>query len=322
MKSIFASALLAVAGFAIRLQEPTGAEIADFEAEFEEAIKSGMTEEQIWDEAVEMYCDENDCSDFNTEDEELIKGHLAKMEGGDKKKGGKKGDKKDGKKGTELAQDADAKVEAEAKKMWKKMSKKEQAEAEKAIEGLDTSELEDLKAESRKAVALAQDADAKVEAEAKKMWKKMSKKEQAEAEKAIEGLDTSELEDLKAEARKEVKLAQKPAKGEKPAPKGEMDLGMTEAEIEAAIDEWCAENSCPDVDECASDDEDCFEAAMDAFCEDHSCSDNWSGDDLVTDNWSGDDVSGDEKPAPKGDKPAPKGDKPAPKGDKPAPKEE
>ena len=119
MKSIFASALLAVAGFAIRLQEPTGAEIADFEAEFEEAIKSGMTEEQIWDEAVEMYCDENDCSDFNTEDEELIKGHLAKMEGGDKKKGGKKGDKKDGKKGTELAQDADAKVEAEAKKMWK-----------------------------------------------------------------------------------------------------------------------------------------------------------------------------------------------------------
>ena len=52
MKSIFSAALLAVAGFAIRLQEPTGAEIADFEADFEEAIKSGMTEEQIWDEAI------------------------------------------------------------------------------------------------------------------------------------------------------------------------------------------------------------------------------------------------------------------------------
>ena len=183
-----------------------------------------------------MYCNDHSCSDFDSEDEEAIKGHLAKMEGGDKKKGGKKPAK------------------------------------------------------------LAQDADAKVEAEAKKMWKKMSKKEQAEAEKAIEGLDTSELEDLKAEARKEVKLAQKPAKGEKPE-----GPAPTDAEIEAAIDEWCAENSCPDVDECASDDEECFEAAMDAFCEDHDCSDNWSGDD-----WSGDDVSGDEKPAPKGDKPAPK----------------
>ena len=127
----------------------------------------------------------------------------------------------------------------------------------------------------------------------------MSKKEKAEAEAFIAGLDTSELEDLKKEGRKATKLAQKPAKGEKPE-----GPAPTDAEIEAAIDEWCAENSCPDVEGCASDDEKCFEAAMDAFCEDHDCTDNWSGDD-----WSGDDVPA----APKGAKPAPKGAKPAPK---------
>ena len=80
MKSIFSAALLFAAGFAIKLnQQPTDDEIAVKQDEIDQMKKDGMTDDQIWAEAVDEYCIYSNCDDLDSQDEELIQKHLEKI---------------------------------------------------------------------------------------------------------------------------------------------------------------------------------------------------------------------------------------------------
>ena len=82
MKSIFSAALLIAVGFAIKINQPSDDDIAQLEAELDQAKKDGKTQDEMWDDAIDNYCEYNNCDELDSQDQELILKHLEKVAGG------------------------------------------------------------------------------------------------------------------------------------------------------------------------------------------------------------------------------------------------